>query len=934
MTTLIKISQLPAATTPLSGEELMPIVQGGVSKKISTQAITDVLTSPVTAAQAAAEAAALAAEGSATSANTSAQLAATQVSSSNTYATNSANSATQSADSAALAQQWATKTDAEVVVGQGYGAKKYAEDAASSASSMASSVSASAASAAAAATSEANALASKNSAQTSAATATTKASEASASASAAATSASNSASSATSASNSAATATTQAGIATTQAGTATTQAGIATAKAGEAAASATAASSAQAAAESARDATLAAFDSFDDRYLGAKASDPTTDNDGNPLQSGSLYYRTAVGSEGMRVYTSLGWVAAYVSGDGYLVSANNLSDLTNAATARTNLGLAAVASTGSYTDLINQPTIPTVPTNVSSFTNDAGYLTSFTETDPVFVASPAASVANTDIANWNAAYGWGNHAAAGYLTGFTETDPVFSASAAAGVTTTKITNWDTAYGWGNHASAGYLTTSTAASAYLPLSGGVINANSSTDALRITQTGTGNALVVEDSANPDSSPFVIDAGGSVGIGRIPTTNLDLSIDGNAQLRIANQSDTAGNTSYLLFTRSRGTNAVKAAVVSGDVIGRTVWEGYDGSTNVSAARLDAVVDGTPGTNDMPGRLVFSTTADGASSPTERMRINNAGNVGIGNAGNVAENLRIGKNITGGTSAFGVNVQANIQSDVTSGAYLYYTYPTTQATTFTLGGLRHFSADQGAFGAGSTVTTQYGFEARSSLTGATNNYGFYSNIASGTGRWNFYAAGTADNYFAGSVGVGSTPTAGYKVDISSSGDTILRLKASGQANGLEIGQLTADGGSKIFAANNNYLAIGTNNTERMRIDSAGNVVLKTGSLQEVKTAIAASDISLSTGNYFTKTISTATTLTVSNVPTTGTAASFILDLTNGGAGTITWWSGMKWAGGTAPTLTASGRDVLGFFTHDGGTTWTGLLLGKDVK
>lgn len=105
-------------------------------------------------------------------------------------------------------------------------------------------------------------------------------------------------------------------------------------------------------------------------------------------------------------------------------------------------------------------------------------------------------------------------------------------------------------------------------------------------------------------------------------------------------------------------------------------------------------------------------------------------------------------------------------------------------------------------------------------------------------------------------------------------------------------------------------------------------------TGGLREAKVAMAANDISLSAGNYFTKTISTATTLTVSNVPTTGTAASFILDLTNGGAGTITWWTGMKWAGGTAPTLTASGRDVLGFFTHDGGTTWTGLVLGKDVK
>lgn len=102
----------------------------------------------------------------------------------------------------------------------------------------------------------------------------------------------------------------------------------------------------------------------------------------------------------------------------------------------------------------------------------------------------------------------------------------------------------------------------------------------------------------------------------------------------------------------------------------------------------------------------------------------------------------------------------------------------------------------------------------------------------------------------------------------------------------------------------------------------------------LRETRVALAANNIDLATGNVFTKTISGATTLTVSNVPASGTTATFILDLTNGGSATVTWWSGMKWAGGTAPTLTAAGRDVLGFFTHDGGATWIGLLLGKDVK
>lgn len=102
----------------------------------------------------------------------------------------------------------------------------------------------------------------------------------------------------------------------------------------------------------------------------------------------------------------------------------------------------------------------------------------------------------------------------------------------------------------------------------------------------------------------------------------------------------------------------------------------------------------------------------------------------------------------------------------------------------------------------------------------------------------------------------------------------------------------------------------------------------------LKETKSILSANNIDLTLGNYFTKTITALTTFTVTNTPTTGIVGSFILDLTNGGAFTITWWVGVKWASATAPTLTASGRDCLGFFTHDGGTTWTGLLLGKDLR
>jgi hypothetical protein len=78
---------------------------------------------------------------------------------------------------------------------------------------------------------------------------------------------------------------------------------------------------------------------------------------------------------------------------------------------------------------------------------------------------------------------------------------------------------------------------------------------------------------------------------------------------------------------------GSDGSMTVVASGDRLGSVNFLGADGTNFIRAAAINGEVDGTPGANDMPGRLVFSTTADGASSPTERVRINSTGQLLVG-------------------------------------------------------------------------------------------------------------------------------------------------------------------------------------------------------------------------------------------------------------------------------------------------------------
>jgi hypothetical protein len=212
---------------------------------------------------------------------------------------------------------------------------------------------------------------------------------------------------------------------------------------------------------------------------------------------------------------------------------------------------------------------------------------------------------------------------------------------------------------------------------------------------------------------------------------------------------------------------------------------------------------------------------------SNNAERMRIDSSGNVGIGGTASAFCKLQLtGTYPTSSNATQVIRLDGTIPSGSTGSYRSVLSRPVTQATAFTLTNLIHFEADPQTLGAGSAVTNQYGFFAESSLTGATNNYGFYSNIASGTNRWNFYAAGTANNYFAGKVGVGTTTlNVGFEVASAAvENDRSLRV-AFDTTYYFEIRNLGASGAR--LRSNNGEMSFNITGTDYARLTTAGEFI-----------------------------------------------------------------------------------------------------------
>ena len=172
---------------------------------------------------------------------------------------------------------------------------------------------------------------------------------------------------------------------------------------------------------------------------------------------------------------------------------------------------------------------------------------------------------------------------------------------------------------------------------------------------------------------------------------------------------------------------------------------------------------------------------------------------------------------------------------------------------------------------------------------------------------------------NITVGTVGAGNVTSSGTVSAVTGSftGNVSIggTLTYDDVSNVDSVGLITARNGINVTAGVSTFAAATHQN--------AGTKI--TGSQTGNITAMGANDVDCSAGNYFTKTITGATTFTFSNVPT-GVVYTFSMEVTLNGSNAITWPASVKWPLDTAPTISDAKTQLFTFITDDGGTRWRG--------
>jgi len=272
-------------------------------------------------------------------------------------------------------------------------------------------------------------------------------------------------------------------------------------------------------------------------------------------------------------------------------------------------------------------------------------------------------------------------------------------------------NWNYAYNAAtayNAVSSQYVTNVSGNARYLTLSGGTITSNTTTPALRITQTGTGNALLVEDEAT-DTTPFVIDQNGNVGI-NTPTPTDRLQINTQDGLRFG----VTGNTSYVRI----------GSASTGEATSEISFTRSSGNINISQGNT-------------------------GSTLTNRVTINNIGDVGIGTVSPTTKLTIFGSGSSDNNPSTSLNLGATLlvrDSNSSTGS----------------GGMILFGANQGSFSAIKGFITNGANNTRGHLIFATRTTNTDTNLTE--------CLRITDS---GNVGIGTTTTGNTRLCVQASGD-----------------------------------------------------------------------------------------------------------------------------------------------------------------
>lgn len=284
-----------------------------------------------------------------------------------------------------------------------------------------------------------------------------------------------------------------------------------------------------------------------------------------------------------------------------------------------------------------------------------------------------------------------------------------------------------------------------------------------------------------------------------------------------------------------TLSASSNVTIAAPSSGQALTVNAALGSYGATFASTAANQAGIQLAQSGQTAVGIFNPASTNNLALSVggSTRMQILSSGEVSIGVTPAAGINLFLGKTITGATSAYGIRQEGQIQSDVTG---MTYYYSVSNVAVGTSASVAHYTANQGTITG--TMTSQTGYWATANLTAATNNYGFLGSLSSGTGRWNLYMAGTADNYIAGSLGIG-TSAPKNELEIVGSGSPRLSIRSATESVS-EAQEIGFGFGTGINASSNTVAVISAVTTQADPSALKGGLVFSTNRGDSVTTAM----------------------------------------------------------------------------------------------